>query len=70
MPYSQINDMAYFNYHAIAKRLIAKGHLVKTEYIAVWNDVSPALVLFFDNHDPMPIRKEKWAEYEELIAGK
>ena len=60
--------MSYFNYPAVARRLIERGHLVKTEYIAVWNDVSPALVLFFDNHIPMPIRKEHWEEYEELIA--
>ena len=60
--------MGYFNYHAVAKNLIKQGHLVKTEYMAVWNEVSPALVLFFDNHLPMPIRKDKWDEYESLIA--
>ena len=60
--------MGYYNYHAVCKNLIKKGHLVRREYVAVWNEVSPALVLFFDNHPPMPIRKERWAEYESIIA--
>ena len=38
--------MAYFDYHAVAKRLIRRGHLVRTEYVGVWNGISPALVLF------------------------
>lgn len=60
--------MGYYNYHAVAKNLIKTGHLTKTEYVAAWNDVSPALVLFFDNHAPMPIRKDKWEEYESFIS--
>lgn len=60
--------MGYYNYHAVAKNLIKNGHLIRTEYVGVWNDVSPALVLFFDNHPPMPIRKEKWEEYENIIG--
>ena len=60
--------MGYYNYHAVAKNLIKNGHLIRTEYVGVWNDVSPALVLFFDNHPPMPIRKEKWEEYENIIS--
>lgn len=57
----------YFNYHAKAKNLITTGHLVKYETVNKWNDISPALVLFFDNHTPMPIRQNKWEEYFKLI---
>lgn len=60
--------MAYFDYHAVAKRLIRTGHFVKREYVGVWNAISPALVLFFDNHVPMPIRKERWEEYERFLT--
>lgn len=57
----------YYNYHAQAKNLIEQGFL--TNYIVVksWNNISPALVLFFSNHKPMPIRQEKWEEYFKLI---
>jgi hypothetical protein len=58
--------MGYFNYHAKAKNLIAEGHL--TKYIfGSWNKVENALVLFFDNSKPMPIREHKHSEYLELI---
>lgn len=32
-----------------------------------WNGISPALVLYFDNNRPMPIREHKWDEYWGLI---
>ena len=60
--------MAYFDYHAVARRLIRTGKIKKKEYVGVWNDISPALVLFFDNHIPMPIRKERWGEYEAILT--
>lgn len=59
--------MSYFNYHAKAKRLIAEGHCVRYEIVDRWNAISPALVLYFDNEKPMPIREEKWAEYLALL---
>lgn len=55
--------MSYYNYHAQAKHLIATGHLVKMEIVKKWNSISPALVLYFDNHRPMPIREYRWDEY-------
>ena len=57
----------YYNYHATAKNLIASGHLVNYEIMDAWNAIKPALVLFFDNHKPMPIRSYKWDEYLEVI---
>ena len=53
----------YYNYHARAKRLISDGHLTKMEIVSKWNKISPALVLYFDNHEPMPIRQYRWDEY-------
>lgn len=58
----------YFNYHAKAKRLIAEGHLINMEIVKRWNAIAPALVLYFDNHKPMPIRQYRWDEY--LKGGK
>lgn len=53
----------YYNYHAKAKKLIAEGHLVESKIVDNWNGIVPALVLFFDNHRPMPIRQYRWDEY-------
>jgi len=60
--------MAYYNYHARAKRLIKEGHLIKAEITKKHNSISPALVLYFDNHNPMPIRDYRWNEYIFLLA--
>lgn len=53
----------YYNYHAKAKQLIKDGHLIKQEIVDNWNGIKPALVLYFDNHRPMPIRQYRWDEY-------
>ncbi|MEG0423152.1 MAG: thermostable hemolysin delta-VPH [Erysipelotrichaceae bacterium] len=59
--------MTYFNYHGQAKYLIKTGHLTHYEFKDQWNQIKPALVLYFDNHFPMPIREEKWSEYLKLL---
>lgn len=59
--------MPYFNYHAKAKNLIKGGHLVKFEIVEKWGNISPALVLYFDNNRPMPIRSHRFDEYMELL---
>ena len=64
----RIINMAYFNYHAKAKNLIQTGHLVKFEIVDRWNNISPALVLYFDNNRPMPIREYRFDEYMPLLV--
>ena len=59
--------MAYFNYHAKAKNLIKDGHLTKFEIVLKWGNISPALVLYFDNNRPMPIREHRFDEYFKLL---
>ena len=49
----------YFNYHAKLKKLIVDGHLVRFETVENYNGISPALVLYFDNAPPMPVREHK-----------
>lgn len=61
--------MGYYNYHAKAKKLIAEGHLVGYRYVVKHNNISPALVLYFDTNPPMPIREYRWLEYAQLIKG-
>lgn len=59
--------MAYFNYHAKAQNLIKAGHCVKAEIAENYKYISPALVLYFDNHIPMPIRLHRFDEYLNLL---
>lgn len=59
--------MAYFNYHAKTQHLIKAGHCVKAEIVDKYNNISPALILYFDNHIQMPIRLHKFEEYFELL---
>lgn len=63
------NNSMYFNYHAKIKRLIAEGHFVKFEFLEKYNNIAPALLLYFDNEKPMPIREHKFAEYLTLIEN-
>lgn len=59
--------MAYFNYHAKAQSLIKNGHCVKAEVVDEYNGISPAIVLYFDNNIPMPIRDYRFYEYLQLL---
>lgn len=57
----------YYNYHAKAKRLIKEGRLIGYQIVESYHGISPALVLYFDNHTPMPIRQHRWSEYIALF---
>lgn len=59
--------MAYFNYHAKAQNLIRAGHCVKAEVVEKYDSISPALILYFDNNPPMPIRQYRFAAYFNLL---
>lgn len=59
----------YYNYHAKAKRLIREGHLTGWKIVEKYNKISPALILYFDNEKPMPIREHRFDEYIDLING-
>lgn len=59
--------MSYFNYHAKVKNLIKTGHCVKAEIVEKYNNISPALIIYFDNNIPMPIREQRFNEYFELL---
>ena len=54
----------YYSYHAKIKKLIKENHLTDYKFVENYNSISPALVLFFDCHAPMPVRKHRWQEYK------
>ena len=59
--------MTYYNYHAQCKKLINSHHLIGASMFKRYKHISPALVLYFDNHKPIPIREYKFPEYIELL---
>lgn len=59
----------YYNYHAKAKRLIRQGHLINFETVANQRGKTPLLILYFDNHGPIPIEQEFWAEYSDILKS-
>ncbi len=60
--------MAYYNYHAMAKHLINAGNCISATVFKQYHHIYPALVLYFENHRPIPIRQYKWAEYLPLLT--
>ena len=65
--FAQIRNMTYFNYHAKAKSLITKGHCISASIFSNYNHIRPALVLYFENNIPIPIRDYMWKEYFPLL---
>ena len=63
--------MAYYNYHAKAKKLILEGKLLSYKVVENYKGISPALLLFFDDvkHPVMPIREHKMHEYLLLLEN-
>lgn len=61
--------MAYFNYHAKVKKLIKEGHLLAVQFFETYHNISPAMVLYFDNEKPIPIREHRFVEYVNLIKN-
>jgi hypothetical protein len=61
--------MSYFNYHAKAKKLIKDGCLIRYEFVDNWNGIKPALVLYFKEANPIPIREYRWNEYLPLLSN-
>ena len=61
--------MAYFNYHATAKRLIAEGKLKYYYFTENHRGISPALVLVFDDlaHPLLPVRESRFEEYFKIL---
>lgn len=53
----------YYNYHARIKKLILEGRLKGYQFLDEYNGIKPALVLYFENHRPMPVRDYMWEKY-------
>ena len=58
----------YFNYHGKVKKVIDSDVITKIEIVDNYNGITPAMVIYFKNHPPMPIREHKWDEYIEYLT--
>lgn len=67
MPITHTKTMSYYNYHGIAINLIKNRHCEKAEVVQNYNNISPALILYFNNHKSMPIRQERFEQYMVLL---
>lgn len=59
----------YFNYHSKVKKVLNTHTLIKIEIVDDYNGIKPAMVLYFSNHPPMPIREHKWDEYIKYLSN-
>ena len=59
--------MTYFNYHAKTKMLINSGHCMSVSLFKNYHNIKPAMVFYFDNNIPIPIRDYMWNDYIPLI---
>lgn len=59
--------MVYFNYHAKAKALIKNENCFAATIFENYHNIKPALVLYFNNNQPLPIREYMWEEYSQLL---
>ena len=59
--------MSYFNYHAKLKNLIKNGDCIGVSLLYKYQNIKPAMVFYFSNHKPMPVRNYRWDEYFPLI---
>ena len=61
--------MTYFNYHAKAKKLILEQHTISVTFFKNYHNIKPAMVLYFDNNQPIPIREYMWKEYFSILKN-
>lgn len=59
--------MPYFNYHAKIRNLIKSNECLLVALLDEYNKIKPAMVFYFKNHIPMPVRYYMWDEYFSLI---
>ena len=57
-----------YPYHNKIKQRIKSGDLVNFEYVEKYKNISPCLLLYFENEPKIrPIREHRFKEYDELL---
>lgn len=58
----------YFNYHAKVQNKIRNGEAICFEILENYHNISPCLLIHFEDESSMPIRQHKFEEYLFLLA--
>ncbi len=58
----------YFNYHAKLKKLIREGHCTTFKFVESYHDISPCLLLEFDDGKVFPVREHRFSEYSQMLS--
>ncbi len=59
--------MGYFSYHKKLQNKIKNGELVRFEFVDIYHNISPALVLYFSDGTVFPVRDYMFEEYYPLL---
>ena len=60
-----------YPYHNKIKQRINNKELIDDEYVNVYKNISPCLLLYFDTEPKVrPIREHRFKEYENLLEKK
>ena len=59
----------YFNYHAKINKLIKEKQLIDYKFFPTYHHISPALVLYFKDYPPMPIRQHQFVRYQIILQN-
>jgi len=57
----------YYSYHNIIKRKILDNKLIGYEYRENYKNISPALLLYFNDGSVYPIREYCWFKYNKYL---
>ena len=58
----------YFNYHSKLRKVIKEDKITKIEILDEYNGIKPAMVIYFEKNNPMPIREHMWDDYIKFIS--
>ena len=53
----------------MAKKLLNSGNCFGVTIFKNYHSIKPALVLYFENHKPIPIRDYRWNEYLPILQS-
>lgn len=60
-------DCMYYSYHNVILNKIKEGKLVKYEYKDRYKNISPVLILYFNDGSIYPIREYAWFKYNKYL---
>ena len=57
----------YYSYHNMISKKIKEGRLIKYEYMERYKNISPVLLLYFNDGSIYPVREYAWFKYNKYL---